>query len=603
MKIKVCGLKYKKNIQELVKLPIDYVGFIFYPKSPRYVGLQFEEARIKAIPNSISKVGVFVNEVLDSLLQKGRIYQLNTMQLHGNESPEYCKQVKDAGFEVIKAFQVDEFFEFERLKLYENKCDYFLFDTKTVNYGGSGRKFNWEIINKYNGNIPFFLSGGIGAQDTDQINEFTHEKFYAIDVNSCFEIQPAKKNADQLEKFMEKLNLRRMTKNKFAVSDRGYYGQFGGAYIPELLRKNVDELRDNYLRIMGSEQFQKDYQRLLDNYVGRPTPLTKVENLSKKYNTNIYLKREDLTHTGAHKINNTIGQILIAKYMGKTRIIAETGAGQHGVATATVCALFGLECVVYMGALDVGRQAPNVARMKMLGAKVIPAISGNQTLKDATNEAIRDWIANPDSFYLIGSVVGPHPYPDMVTRLQSIISEEIREQLTVETGNPNPDYVIACVGGGSNAAGAFYHYLDEEDVNLVAVEASGLGVDSGETAATITIGDVGFIHGSKTMLMQDDDGQITEPYSISAGLDYPGVGPLHAHLAESGRAQFLSVTDQEALDAAKMLAKTEGIIPALESAHALAALDQLNFTKDDVVVLNLSGRGDKDMETYMKDFV
>ena len=392
-----------------------------------------------------------------------------------------------------------------------------------------------------------------------------------------------------------------MSKNKYAVNERGYYGRFGGAYIPELLRANVDELRENYLKIINSEQFQNDYKRLLDNYVGRPTPLTKVGNLSKRYGTNIYLKREDLTHTGAHKINNTIGQILIAKYMGKTRIIAETGAGQHGVATATVCALFGLECIVYMGALDIERQAPNVARMKMLGAKVVPAISGNQTLKDATNEAIRDWIANPNSFYLIGSVVGPHPYPDMVTRLQSIISEEIREQLTKETGNPNPDYVIACVGGGSNAAGAFYHYLDEEDVKLVAVEASGLGVSSGETAATITIGDIGFIHGSKTMLMQDEDGQITEPYSISAGLDYPGVGPLHAHLAETGRAQFLSVTDQEALNAAMVLAQSEGIIPALESAHALAALEQIRFDKDDVVVVNLSGRGDKDMETYMKE--
>lgn len=393
-----------------------------------------------------------------------------------------------------------------------------------------------------------------------------------------------------------------MSKNKYTVNEKGYYGQFGGAFIPELLRANVDELCENYLSILNSDQFQKDYKRLLDNYVGRPTPLTKTENLSKRYGTNIYLKREDLNHTGAHKINNTIGQILIAKYMGKKRIIAETGAGQHGVATATVCALFGLECVVYMGALDVKRQAPNVARMKMLGAKVVPAISGNQTLKDATNEAIRDWIANPESFYLIGSVVGPHPYPDMVARLQSIISEEIRDQLITETGNPNPDYVIACVGGGSNAAGAFYHFLDEEEVKLVAVEASGLGVDTGKTAATITIGDIGFIHGSKTMLMQNEDGQIIEPYSISAGLDYPGVGPLHAHLSETGRAIFLSATDQEALDAAKELAQKEGIIPALESAHALAVLSKIAFKTDDVVVVNLSGRGDKDMETYMKAF-
>ena len=602
MKIKVCGLKYKKNIQELSQLPIDYAGFIFYPKSPRYVGTEFNTESASALPKSVHKVGVFVNTELDELLQIGEQYQLDAIQLHGNETPKFCKQVKSAGFEVIKAFQVDENFQFENLKTYEEGCNYFLFDTKTKNYGGSGRKFNWNILKNYKGKTQFFLSGGIGAQDNERINKFTHDKLYALDVNSGFELEPAVKNADQIEMFVEKLENLEMSKNKYAVDERGYYGEFGGAYIPELLRANVDELQENYLKILNSEQFKKDYSRLLDNYVGRPTLLTKAGNLSKRYGTNIYLKREDLTHTGAHKINNTIGQILLAKYMGKKRIIAETGAGQHGVATATVCALFNLECIVYMGALDVERQAPNVARMKMLGAKVVPAISGNQTLKDATNEAIRDWIANPQSFYLIGSVVGPHPYPDLVTRLQSIISEEIREQLEKENGNPNPNYVIACVGGGSNAAGAFYHYLDEKDVKLVAVEASGMGVESGETAATITIGDVGFIHGSKTMLMQDDDGQITEPYSISAGLDYPGVGPLHAHLAVSGRAEFLSATDKEALDAAKVLAETEGIIPALESAHALAVLEKMEFKPDDVVVLNLSGRGDKDMETYMKVF-
>lgn len=386
---------------------------------------------------------------------------------------------------------------------------------------------------------------------------------------------------------------------KYQVDNKGFYGNFGGAYIPELLRKNVDELERTYLDILESEDFKSEYAHLLDNYVGRPTPLTYATNLSAKYNTQVYLKREDLNHTGAHKINNTIGQILLAKHLGKKRIIAETGAGQHGVATATVCALFGLECVVHMGALDVERQAPNVARMKMLGATVIPAESGNKTLKDATNEAIRDWIANPHSFYLIGSVVGPHPYPDMVSRLQSIISEEVKMQLEKEQGNPNPDYVIACVGGGSNAAGAFYHFLNEEEVNLIAVEASGKGVDTDETAATITIGTTGFIHGSKTLLMQDDDGQIIEPYSISAGLDYPGVGPIHAHLAETGRVNYISATDDDALKAAKTLAQNEGIIPALESAHALAALDKLKFKKDDVVVMIVSGRGDKDMETYM----
>ena len=383
------------------------------------------------------------------------------------------------------------------------------------------------------------------------------------------------------------------------IDDNGFYGEFGGAYIPELLRRNIDELKSVYLDILESEAFKTEYARLLDNYVGRPTPLTYATNLSAKYQTQVYLKREDLTHTGAHKINNTIGQILVAKHLGKKRIIAETGAGQHGVATATVCALFGLECVVHMGALDVERQAPNVARMQMLGATVIPSTSGNQTLKDATNEAIRDWIANPHSFYLIGSVVGPHPYPDMVSRLQSIISEEIKEQLVKEQGRQNPDCVIACVGGGSNAAGAFYHYIDEKEVNLIAVEAAGKGIDTSETAATITIGTTGFIHGSKTLLMQDDDGQIIEPYSISAGLDYPGVGPVHAHLAKTGRVKYISATDDDALKAAKNLALSEGIIPALESAHALAALDKIQFKKNEVVVVIVSGRGDKDMETYM----
>lgn len=385
----------------------------------------------------------------------------------------------------------------------------------------------------------------------------------------------------------------------YQIDNKGFYGEFGGAYIPELLRKNIDELENAYLDILESEDFKSEYARLLDNYVGRPTPLTFATNLSAKYQTQIYLKREDLNHTGAHKINNTIGQILLAKHLGKKRIIAETGAGQHGVATATVCALFGLECVVHMGALDIERQAPNVARMQMLGATVIPATSGNQTLKDATNEAIRDWIANPHSFYLIGSVVGPHPYPDMVSRLQSIISEEIKEQLVKEQGKQNPDCVIACVGGGSNAAGAFYHFLDEKEVDLIAVEAAGKGIDSSETAATITIGTTGFIHGSKTLLMQDDDGQIIEPYSISAGLDYPGVGPIHAHLAKTGRVKYISATDENALKAAKILALNEGIIPALESAHALAALDKIQFKEDEVIVVIVSGRGDKDMETYM----
>jgi len=388
---------------------------------------------------------------------------------------------------------------------------------------------------------------------------------------------------------------------KYQADNKGFYGEFGGAFIPELLHHNIELLKRNYLKIIESSEFISEYKTLLKDYVGRPTPLYFSKRLSEQYNTTIFLKREDLNHTGAHKINNTVGQILLARKMGKNRIIAETGAGQHGVATATVCALMDMQCIVYMGETDVERQAPNVARMKMLGAEVIPVKSGNKTLKDATNEAIRDWINNPeDTFYLIGSVVGPHPYPDMVARFQSIISEEIKVQLQEKTGKETPDYVIACVGGGSNAAGAFYHFLDDDCVKLIAVEASGKGLNSGLSAATTALGKTGVIHGSKTLLMQNSDGQITEPYSISAGLDYPGIGPQHAHLFKSKRARFINVNDQEALKAAFNLCRTEGIIPALESAHAIAALEKCKFNKSDLVVINLSGRGDKDMNTYIE---
>ncbi|WP_447637384.1 tryptophan synthase subunit beta [Flavobacterium microcysteis] len=391
--------------------------------------------------------------------------------------------------------------------------------------------------------------------------------------------------------------------SKYNVNEKGFYGQFGGAFIPEMLYPNVEELRLKYLEISQEPEFKKEFRSLLKEYVGRPTPLYFAKRLSDKYNTKIYLKREDLCHTGAHKINNTIGQILLAKRLGKQRIIAETGAGQHGVATATVCALMGLQCIVYMGEIDIERQAPNVARMKMLGAEVRPATSGSKTLKDATNEAIRDWINNPeDTFYIIGSVVGPHPYPDMVARFQSVISEEIKTQLMEHENRENPDYVIACVGGGSNAAGAFYHFLDQENVKLIAVEAAGKGIYSGESAATSVLGKTGVIHGSKTLLMQTEDGQITEPYSISAGLDYPGIGPMHAHLFETGRAQFLSITDDEAMQAGMELAQSEGIIPAIESAHALATLEHKKFKSNDIVIINLSGRGDKDLNTYINYF-
>ena len=389
----------------------------------------------------------------------------------------------------------------------------------------------------------------------------------------------------------------------YQVNEKGYYGEFGGAFIPEMMVPNIEELRLNYLEIINSYDFRQEFIGLLKNYVGRPSPLYYAKRLSAKYQSHIYLKREDLNHTGSHKINNTIGQILVAQKLGKHRIIAETGAGQHGLATATVCALMGLKCIVYMGAVDVERQAPNVKKMKMLGAEVIPALSGNQTLKDATNEAMRDWINNPvDTHYIIGSVVGPHPYPDMVARFQAVISEEMRWQLEEQTGKENPTRVIACVGGGSNAAGAFYHFLDQENVELIGVEAAGLGVDTPETAATLTLGSPGVLHSSRSILMQTEDGQITEPYSISAGLDYPGIGPMHANLFKTKRAKYLWATDAEVLDAALELTQLEGIIPALESAHALAALKKITVKPEEVTVVNISGRGDKDMETYLKHF-
>jgi tryptophan synthase beta chain len=389
----------------------------------------------------------------------------------------------------------------------------------------------------------------------------------------------------------------------YFVNEKGYYGDFGGAYIPEMLYPNVEELRQSYLKILADKDFQKEFDQLLKDYVGRPSPLYLAKRLSQKYNANIFLKREDLNHTGAHKINNTIGQILLAEKLGKKRIIAETGAGQHGVATATVCALRGLECVVYMGEVDIKRQAPNVARMKMLGARVVPATSGSKTLKDATNEAMRDWINNPvDTHYIIGSVVGPHPYPDMVARFQSVISEETKKQLIEQTGSDQPDYVLACVGGGSNAIGMFYHFIDDEKVKLVAVEAAGKGVDSGFSAATTALGQEGVLHGSRSILMQTHDGQVVEPHSVSAGLDYPGIGPQHAHLFKTGRGSYVSVTDDESLQAGLLLTQMEGIIPAIESAHALAYLEKMTFTGKENVVVCLSGRGDKDMDTYMKYF-
>jgi tryptophan synthase beta chain len=386
----------------------------------------------------------------------------------------------------------------------------------------------------------------------------------------------------------------------YHVNEKGFYGEFGGAYIPEMMRPNIEELRTNYMRIINSYNFRQDYISLLKNYVGRPSPLYYAKRMSEHYQSHIYLKREDCNHTGSHKINNTIGQILLAKELGKTRIIAETGAGQHGLATATVCALMGMKCIVYMGAIDVERQAPNVKKMRMLGAEVVPVESGSKTLKDATNGAMRDWINNPiDTFYIIGSTMGPHPYPDMVARFQSVISEEIRWQLDEQAGREKPTRVMACVGGGSNAAGAFYHFLDDEDVELIGVEAAGKGVDTHETAATITKGTVGVLHSFRSYVLQDEDGQINEAYSISAGLDYPGIGPMHANLHQTGRAKYIWATDEEVLKAVMLLTQKEGIIPALESAHALAGLEKISLKPEDITVVNISGRGDKDMETYL----
>lgn len=390
----------------------------------------------------------------------------------------------------------------------------------------------------------------------------------------------------------------------YSIDNNGYYGEYGGAYIPEILHGIVERLKKAYFEIKTDESFLREYHYLLKHYVGRPSPLYFAQRLSEEYSTNIYLKREDLNHTGAHKINNALGQILLARRMGKTNILAETGAGQHGVATATACALMGMKCTVFMGKTDVERQFLNVQKMRMLGATVEPVTSGNMTLKDATNEAIRHWCSNPDSFYIIGSTVGPHPYPDMVGFFQSVISEEIKIQLQEQIGRDYPDYLIACVGGGSNAMGTYYHYLDDEKVKIISAEAGGKGIETGETAATILLGKKGIIHGSRTLIMQNDDGQITEPYSISAGLDYPGIGPVHAHLAKTGRSKVLAINDDEALEAAFELTRLEGIIPAIESAHALAVLkkEKENFQPNDFIVLTVSGRGDKDMDTYIKYF-
>jgi phosphoribosylanthranilate isomerase len=601
VKIKICGMKFWDNISEIALLQPDFMGFIFYEKSPRHFG-----SSISNLPESIQKVGVFVNASLGEILEKTKQYSLDLVQLHGDENPESCHLLQQEKIKVIKSFRLDNQFNFNDLNKYNNYCDYFLFDTKGGNYGGNGIPFDWSVLKNYHLDKPYFLSGGIGLENQEEVKSFLTKEYgkncIAIDCNSRLEISPGLKSTATTKQLINAFKGQIM-QTSYHVDEKGFYGKFGGAFIPEMLYPNVEELRQQYLSITAEPEFRAEFHRLLKEYVGRPTPLYFARRLSDQFNARIYLKREDLCHTGAHKINNTIGQILLAKRLGKTRIIAETGAGQHGVATATVCALMGFQCIVYMGEIDIQRQAPNVARMKMLGAEVRPAISGSKTLKDATNEAIRDWINNPtDTFYIIGSVVGPHPYPDMVARFQSVISEEIQKQLLEHEKRSNPDYIIACVGGGSNAAGAFYHFLDNKNVKLIAVEAAGKGVDSGESAATSILGKIGVIHGSKTLLMQTQDGQITEPYSISAGLDYPGVGPMLSQLFQTKRAEFIAITDDDAMKAGKELAQTEGIIPAIESAHALAVLHHRKFNPEDVIVINLSGRGDKDLNTYINYF-
>jgi phosphoribosylanthranilate isomerase len=589
MLIKVCGLTKANEIQEIVKSGVDLVGFIFHSASPRNLVCDDETAGLIRKLNA-EKVGVFVNESFDFVLQVGLFFELTHVQLHGDECPKMVAALS-VYFKVIKVFSIDAEFEFNSCDLYQS-ADLFLFDTKGFFPGGNGTRFNWSVLDDYQGEKPFILSGGIGEEDVNAIQNMQHPHFIGVDVNSKFEISPGIKNIPKIQQFLKNM------KDTIRPTRKGYYGEFGGAYIPELLHNSVYELQVAFELIQKNIAFRKKFKELLKDYVGRPTPLYYSRKLSKKHKATVFLKREDLNHTGAHKINNTIGQVLLAKEMGKTNIIAETGAGQHGVATATICALVGMNCTVFMGEVDMDRQKSNVQRMKMLGAKVIPAKSGSRTLKDATNEAIRFWINNPESFYVIGSVVGPHPYPEMVSYFQAIISEEMKFQLKEKTQFENPDMIVACVGGGSNAAGAFYHYLKEESVALICVEASGLGLDSGKSAATSHLGTVGIIHGSKTLVMQTENGQIIEPHSISAGLDYPGIGPMHAHLLKNGRAKSVVISDEEALAAGLDLTRTEGIIPALESAHALAALDKIEMIGKTVVV-NLSGRGDKDLETYL----
>lgn len=601
--IKICGLKDPDNIRALVKLGPDMLGFIFHQASPRDVSHVAGSLPLDEIPANILKVAVVVDKSLDECKEIVTGFGFDALQLHGGESPAFCQALR-AWCMVIKAFHVGAVLP-DHLEAYEGSCDYFLFDTAGKDAGGNGTSFDHKLLHAYGGKTPYLVAGGIGPDEASRLLAMPLAGMAGLDLNSRFEFSPGHKDMHKLNKLFLSMPQPRSPKicPPPSPDSNGYYGEFGGAFVPELLQANVDELVASYLKHTSTDEFKNEFDQLLADYVGRPTPLYHASNLSAIYGARIYLKREDLCHTGAHKLNNVVGQALLARKMGKKHVVAETGAGQHGVATATVCAMLGIPCTVFMGIKDTQRQQINVLRMKMLGAEVIPVSSGSQTLKDATNEAIRYWINHPgETYYLIGSAIGPHPYPDMVARFQSVISHEIKKQLLEKEGSAEPDYVLACVGGGSNAAGAFYHFVDNGVTHLVGAEAAGKGLTSGQTAATLSVGSTGVLHGTRTILMQTPDGQVMEAHSISAGLDYPGVGPMHAWLYQTGRARFIPVTDAQAMEAARQLTLSEGIIPAIETAHALALLGMLPLSEDDVVVVNLSGRGDKDMETYGKYF-
>ncbi len=616
--IKICGMKSPENFRSVTKMNPAMIGFIFHPDSARDVSDVAGSLPLSEIPAHILKVAVVVDKPMEECREIVRGFGFDVLQLHGNESPEFCRAMR-ASCKVIKSFPVAGSLP-DQVSAYEGSCDYFLFDTAGMTAGGTGKSFDHQILYAYNGQTPYLVAGGIGPDEVSRLLNTPPPKIAGLDLNSRFEVSPGLKDIRKLQKtftFMQETlttrtfdadlnpanpNAERPEPGRGRTPEpdiNGYYGEFGGAFIPELLQANVDELAASYLTHTSKDSFKKDLNRLLADYVGRPTPLYYASTLSAIYGARVYLKREDLCHTGAHKLNNVVGQALLAKSMKKKHVIAETGAGQHGVATATVCAMLGMPCTIFMGVRDAQRQRINVLRMKMLGAEVVPVSAGSQTLKDATNEALRYWINHPDdTYYLIGSSIGPHPYPDMVTRFQSVISREIQEQLFEKEGKSAPDYVLACVGGGSNAAGVFYHFVDNDITRLVGAEAAGKGILSGQTAATLSVGSAGVLHGTRTILMQTTDGQVIEAHSISAGLDYPGVGPMHAWLHQTGRARFVAVTDEEAMEAASGLTLSEGIIPAIESAHALALLGKLPLSPEDVVVVSLSGRGDKDMETY-----